>query len=121
MSKLLACQRAMERSILGIKILDKQNSEKIRQKTQVIDALKHALRLKWKWAGHIARSSADRWVKRATNWKGPGGPGAKRKKGRPTARWVDDIPEVAGRDWVKTASDRKKWRQLEEAYTRKGP
>lgn len=121
MSKIRTCQRAMERSILGIKIMDKQNSAKIRQKTKVIDALQHALRLKWKWAGHIARSSADRWAKRATTWKGPGGPGAKRKKGRPTARWVDDIPEVAGGDWMKAATDRKKWRQLEEAYTRKGP
>lgn len=56
-----------------------------------------------------------------------GGPGAKRKKGRPEARagqkarWVDDITEVARRDWVKAATVRKKWRQLEEAYTRKGP
>lgn len=41
-----------------------------------------------------------------------GGPGAKRKKGRPTARWVDDITEVAGRDWVKAATVRKdNWRR----------
>ncbi|CAH2086075.1 unnamed protein product [Euphydryas editha] len=116
--KIRTCQRAMERSILGIKTIDKVNSTKIRYKTKVIDALQHAQRLKWKWAGHIARSSEERWPKRVTKWIGPEG---KRRRGRPKARWIDDILQLAGRDWMKTANDRKKWGQLEEAYTRKGP
>lgn len=116
-NKIRTCQRSMERSILGHKLKDKQKSETIRRKTKVIDAVQHAQRLKWRWAGHIARLSNNSWAKQLTKWKGPGG---KRKRGRPNDRWTDDIVKVAGSDWLTTAIDRGKWRQLEEAYTRYG-
>lgn len=116
-SKLRSCQRAMERSILGLRLIDKQKSSNIRNKTKVIDAVQHALRLKWRWAGHLARMSDDRWTKQATLWKGPG---ERRNRGRPRSRWSDDIVSTAGRDWIDTANDRNKWRRLEEAYTERG-
>ncbi|CAH2107217.1 unnamed protein product [Euphydryas editha] len=108
----------LKKKVMDSSLLPCLSRVKIRHKTKVIDALQHAQRLKWKWAGHITRFSEERWPKRVTKWIGPEG---KRRRGRPKARWIDDILQLAGRDWMKTANDRKKWGQLEEANTRKGP
>ncbi|KAG6451137.1 hypothetical protein O3G_MSEX006933 [Manduca sexta] len=118
-TKLRSCQRAMERGMLGIKIMEKRKSSDIRQITKIIDAEKHAQHLKWNWAGHMARTTDRRWSKQVTMWKGPEG---KRSRGRPKDRWVDDIQKTAGANWTELAQDREKWRRLEEAYTQdKGP
>lgn len=34
-------------------------------------ALSYAKKLKWKWAGHVARLKDERWTSRVTTWKGP--------------------------------------------------
>lgn len=115
--KIRTCQRAMERSILGIKLKDKCKSEDIRKKTQLIDAAQHAQKLKWRWAGHVARMTDERWTKRVTEWSGPSGT---RSKGRPKDRWIDEIQKIAGKDWMMKAKNRKKWNKLEEAYTQSG-
>lgn len=117
-TKIRTCQRSMERSILGLKLKDKQRSSVIRRKTKVINAVTHAMRLKWKWAGHMIRTKGERWTKLVTIWKGPTG---KRARGRPIDRWTDDLRKVAGDNWMDTARDRVHWKQLEEAYTREGP
>lgn len=111
------CQRAMERSLLNIKLRHKQRNTLIRNKTQVIDALQHAQALKWRWAGHLMRTSDDRWTRTTTLWKGPSG---KRKRGRPQERWQDEIVEIAGKAWKQLATEKKQWKLLEEAYTRRG-
>ncbi|GBP11243.1 hypothetical protein EVAR_6051_1 [Eumeta japonica] len=77
-----------------------------------------ARQLKWKWAGHMIRTTGERWTKLVTTWKGPKG---KRGRGRPIDRWTDDLRKVAGDNWIEAAGDRAQWRQLEEAYTREGP
>ncbi|KAI8425563.1 hypothetical protein MSG28_011388 [Choristoneura fumiferana] len=115
--KIRSCQRAIERSILGIKLADRRRSEDIRRKTQIIDAGQHAQYLKWRWAGHLARITDRRWTKRVTEWMGPRG---KRKKGRPKDRWADEIQKIAGNDWIRQAQNRKAWKQLEEAFTQNG-
>ncbi|CAH2259298.1 jg10039 [Pararge aegeria aegeria] len=69
----------------------------------VTDALHYSQRLKWRWAGHIARMVDDRWTIRLTSWPGPAG---HRKVGRPYARWSDDIAKVAGINWMQVAKDR---------------
>ena len=104
----------MERSILNIRLRDKQRNTIIRKKTQVIDALGHAQALKWRWAGHLARTEDSRWTLRTTTWQGPQG---KRKRGRPVERWHDEIVEFAGKSWLEKAKDRTRWKLLEEAYT----
>ena len=81
------------------------------------DALYFAQSLKWRWAGHVARFGDDRRTINVTKWKGPQG---KRSRGRPRARWQDDIVAQAGKDWMFTAKDREKWNSLEEAFTRRG-
>ncbi|RVE48334.1 hypothetical protein evm_006994 [Chilo suppressalis] len=80
-------------------------------------ALTYALKLKWKWAGHVARLSDGRWTKKITEWRGPYD---KRKIGRPYKRWSDDIIQTANIHWTKSAQDRKKWEKLEEAFTQRG-
>lgn len=82
-----------------------------------MDALDYAKKLKWKWAGHVARMADKRWTNQITTWPGPRG---KRKDGRPYMRWSDDIAKIAGPKWTLTAQDRSNWLSLEEAFTREG-
>lgn len=112
--KVITTQRAMERSILNLKLRYKKRSTDIRKITRLVDALEHCKRLKWKWAGHIARMNDDRWAKKITSWKGPVG---KRSRGRPKERWQDEILKLAGKDWTAKACDRTLWRKMEEAFT----
>lgn len=105
----------MERSILDIKKQDKVRNTNIRRKTNVIDALTHCKKQKWKWAGHVARMDNGNWAKRITTWPGPLN---NRSRGRPKERWIDEINKSAGVDWLQKAQDRKKWNKMEEAFTR---
>lgn len=113
-NKIRTCQRAMERSMLSIRKIQKTRSQEIRKKTKLTDALHQALKLKWSWAGHVARCTDQRWTLRSTKWSGPQG---KRTVGRPQKRWVDDIVATAGKNWENLAQDREEWKKLEEAYT----
>ncbi|GBP21927.1 Putative uncharacterized transposon-derived protein F52C9.6 [Eumeta japonica] len=107
----------MERCILKIKKIQKIRHTDIRQKTKVIDALSHSQKLKWRWAGHIARLSDNRWTRKTTQWTGPLG---QRRRGRPNARWADDIIKVAGTQWLRAAENREYGSSLEEAFTFQG-
>lgn len=113
-NKIITCQRGIERSMLNIKKMQKIRHTSIRKITKAKDALNYAKKLKWKWAGHVARLEDERWTSRVTKWKGPDG---KRLKGRPLTRWADDITNIAGPCWTQTAQDRDKWSSLEEAFT----
>lgn len=100
--------------MLRLKKIQKIRSKDIREKTKLTDALQQALKLKWSWAGHVARCSDQRWTLKSTKWTGPQG---KRKVGRPQKRWADDIASMVGKDWTKLAQDRDSWKKMEEAYT----
>lgn len=116
-NKIQTTQRRMERSCLGLKLKDKVKNVDIRKKTKVCDALSFSLKAKWRWAGHLARYQDDRWTLRSVRWSGPRG---SRARGRPRARWVDEIVAMAGGSWLDTAKDRESWHFLGEAFTRKG-
>jgi hypothetical protein len=116
-NKIKSCQRSMERSIISVKKSQKIRHSTIRNKTNLIDAVTYAKRLKWKWAGHVARMQDNRWTNKVTNWTGPSG---KRKRGRPHMRWWEDVTKIAGANWMQKAQDRSKWLTLEEAFTREG-
>ncbi|CAG9826203.1 unnamed protein product [Diabrotica balteata] len=45
--KIVKAQRAMERSMLGVRLIDKKTNKWIRSKTKVKDAGEHAAKLKW--------------------------------------------------------------------------
>ena len=54
-SKLSIVQRAMERAMLGVSLRDRLRNEEIRRRTKVTDIAQRISKLKWQWAGHIAR------------------------------------------------------------------
>lgn len=73
------------------------------------------MKFKWKWAGHLARTSDARWmVVVVVMWKGPT---EKRRRGKPQRTWINDIKGMAGENWCIKAQDRKSWLEMEEAFT----
>lgn len=117
MQKIKVCQRGIERSMLNIKLRQKVRANEIRSKTKLIDAVDHVLKMKWHWAGHVARMSDEtRWTKILTFWKPQVG---KRKRGRQKRRWEDDIVSTAGKNWMEVALDRQKWKTLEKTYLKR--
>lgn len=99
--------------MLGTSLRDRIWNEEIRRRTKVTDIIKRIAELKWGWAGHEARQNDDRRTSTVINWRPRE---AKRDRGRPQRRWVDDIREITGHNWVQPAQNRQKWRRLREAY-----
>ncbi|GFO08912.1 endonuclease-reverse transcriptase [Plakobranchus ocellatus] len=55
----------------------------------------------------------NRWTKRCTEWQLRSG---RRDRGRPEARWMDDIRRAAGPQWQRKAQDQRKWKTSAESY-----
>lgn len=108
-------QRAMERSILNIRLRDKIRNTSIREETQVQDVGYTIKKLKFKYAGHIMRASNERWEKLVTEWRPYEG---RRKRGRPKTRWRDELENRVGKLWHRETFDRAKWKRIGEAYAR---
>lgn len=115
-NRLKTCQRAMERSVLFLKRQDRVSSVAINTKTKFADVLKHIDQKKWRWTGHMLRNKIDKWNKRVTVWLPKNG---KRRRGRQTRRWEDELRLTAGPYWLRAALDRRHWRELEEAFARR--
>lgn len=79
--RLGVCQRAIERSILGVKRIDRIINTWLRSKTGNSD-----VKLKWDWAGHVTRMHPERWAKITTEWIPTDG---RRHRDRPKNRWRD--------------------------------
>ena len=105
-------KRAMEK-MLKIKLKDKIPATEIRRKTQVMDIMTYIHRQKWKWAGHTARRTDNRWTKRCTEWQPRIG---KRDRGTPATRWMDDIKKTAGPEWQRKAQNQNEWKKSAEGY-----
>jgi len=75
------------------------------------------IKLRMRWAGHVARMGEERKVYRVLLGK----PEGRRPLGRPRHRWVDNIrmnlQEVGCgyMDWIGLAQDRDSWRTLVSA------
>lgn len=106
-------QRKMQRKILGISLRDRISNDTLRSLSSDADALERAMKLKWKWGGHVARLQPERWAHAATIWDPYTG---KRGRGRPRRRWADMFIAGAGKQWSRLARDRKKWKELEKSY-----
>ncbi|CAH2248054.1 jg12749 [Pararge aegeria aegeria] len=65
----------------------------IRRRGRVTNIAQRGTKLKWKWAGHIARRTDGRWGSKVLEWRPRTG---KRSVGWPPARWAEDIEQVAG-------------------------
>lgn len=111
--RLRVTQRSMERSMVGTTRRDRKTNVWLRQQTGVQDIVCKIKKLKWQWAGHIARTADDRWTKIVTEWIPLQG---KRKQGRPSTRWEDDIRKFLGVTWMREANNRIKWCQQGEAF-----
>ena len=53
----MVCQRAMERSILGVELTDRIRNTI--QTNNIADVAEKPAQLKWNWAGHVRRRSSD--------------------------------------------------------------
>lgn len=113
--KLETCQNSMERSMMGKRLSDRIRVDTIKEYTKTKHVTTTIKKLKWRWSGHIIRDK-DKWSKSIMNWFTSH---MKRKRGRPSRRWVDDIKAVAGGLWTRTAKDREEWKRLEEAFVNK--
>ncbi|KAI5737947.1 hypothetical protein M8J77_001036 [Diaphorina citri] len=113
MQKLQTAQRSMERSMLGITRRDRKRITWIRSQTKVMDIVERIKRMKWKWAGHIARRTDERWTTQILQWYPRN---IKRPRKRPKIRWRDEIKQVAGTRWQTAAQDRSVWKSMEETF-----
>ncbi|CAH2237359.1 jg12073 [Pararge aegeria aegeria] len=86
MKRLRVTQRAMERAMLGVSLRDQSEMRCYRIAQRVV-------KLKWQWAGHIARRIAGRWGLKVLEWRPRTG---KRSVGRPPTQWKDEIRRVTG-------------------------
>jgi endonuclease/exonuclease/phosphatase family metal-dependent hydrolase len=111
--KLRVTQRSMERAMVGVTRKDKKTNAWLRLQTGVEDIVRKVKKLKWQWAGHVARMNDNRWTKIVTEWIPID---KKRKPGRPTTRWEDEIANHLGVTWMREASNRKQWCQHGEAF-----
>lgn len=106
--KLAVVQRRMERSMLGLSLLDRVSNEMVRRVTALPDILDMAWSRKLKWASKLARLEEGRWSKATTEWYPRGG---RRNVGRPCTKWEDDIKraqEQCGRSsttWMRDARE----------------
>ena len=111
--KLRTAQRAMERSVTKVKRIDKIRAEDIRARTKFKDVVEHVQKMKWRWAGHVARMNENRWATRCTDWIPRD---RKRPAGRPLQRWRDDLVKFKGNNWREGCQDRAKWKKFLEGY-----
>lgn len=111
--KLEKCQRAMERSMIGVRRQDRLRNVQIREKTKLSDILERIDLQKWRWTGHMLRSRQEKWSQIITQWYPRDG---KRSQGRQQMRWEDELKLTAGPKWRRVAQDRKQWKLLEEAF-----
>ena len=89
--------------MLGISRRDKLGNERIRAEAGVRDVMDKVTRLKWKWAGHVARMRPERWSKSVTErtpWE------RKRMRGGRRRRQRDELVEKAGTGWMPEARER---------------
>ena len=76
---------------------------------------------KWRWAGIVARLADGRWTKLSLTWQPQH---AKRRVGRPCARWSDDLVKFVsgydgqdGVDWYLFAQDEETWNSMERLFS----
>ncbi|KAM0730390.1 hypothetical protein ACS0PU_002719 [Formica fusca] len=98
--------------MLGISLRDHIPNEEVRRRTRITDVVERVARLKWQWAGHVARDNI-KCTKTLMQWRPRE---SRRSVGRPQLRWRDDIQRHAGKNWIQTAQERTTWKEKEEAY-----
>ncbi len=82
-------------------------------------------KLKWSYAGHLAREKRYRWAVKVPNWM----PSKDTwRKGRPATKWTDELVNECKRQkeqgkpethWQHRARDKMKWKAGGEAYAQR--
>jgi len=75
------------RHLLGIKKLDKEKNQSIRQKTGAQHIVKEVKQYQEKWLQHVQRKDTNRMPKQALQYQ----PKGRRNIGRPRKRWRDQL------------------------------
>jgi hypothetical protein len=99
--------------MLGITRKDRRRNQWIRKQTRVRDVIEVTKLIKWRWAGHIARQTDNRWTNTVIQWY-PWG--TEWPQGRSKTRWIDELVRFGGRTWQTKAMNRKEWMELGEAF-----
>ncbi|CAH2256264.1 jg22622 [Pararge aegeria aegeria] len=73
----------MERVMLGVSLRDRIRNEDFRRRTRVTEIAQRVAKLKWKWAGHIARRTDGRWGSKVLEWR----PRKEVDRRHQTSRW----------------------------------
>ena len=130
--RIRSTQRRMLRLILGSpRRPEEEWADYMKRTTHYIEELSGCLgyeswdvvqrRRKFRFAGRVARSCDDRWARRMLQWtpwfRLPSSFG--RRVGRPTSRWLDDLNQFAGSNWIASACDAELWKVLENGYAYK--
>ena len=75
-------------------------------------------RIKWKWAGHVARREDGRWDTEMLGWA----PSGTRRAGHPCRRWADRLDRFFAwygfgpGDWRIVAANRAEWSNYEDEF-----
>ncbi|KAI5733823.1 hypothetical protein M8J76_016373 [Diaphorina citri] len=100
----------MMRSAAGLTLADRIRNETIEEDFKLPDIIKEAKKMKWRWAGHVARMNSQRWALKISNWTPYNN---KRKRGRKRKRWRDELRKI-GVNWQTKARHRKSWEEIME-------
>lgn len=112
--RLARCQRAMERRMLGVRLIEKRSIAWIRKRTGLGDVVVKYRKRKWRHAAKILdQKRGFRWDKWLANWK----PKTSRPLGRPRTRWEDAFIKTAGKHW-QSCVPTPQWLSLLSTYTR---
>ena len=85
--RLEAAQMKFLRNLLGIKKLDKQMNQYIREQTVAQNIVKEINQCQKKWLQHVQRMDTNRIPKQALQYR----PKGRRNIGRPRKRWIDQL------------------------------
>ena len=111
LESLAVAQRKMERQMIEVSLLDHKTNTQISQQIQVVDIRTRTKESKYRWAGHAARMTDNRWKSRAYSWQPRQ---FQRGRGRPSLRWSDELVQRCGRLCTRKAKDRGYWKQVRE-------
>ncbi|CAH2218517.1 jg21791 [Pararge aegeria aegeria] len=88
--RLKVAQHSMERTMLGLSLLDRIPNVEIRNRTGITDIVQRAAALKWNW-------EVGRWSRAILDWQ----PRTEHRSiGLPPTRWRDDMVKAVGKNWM---------------------
>ena len=110
MAILRRTERTMVRSMCGVKLMDRKNTEELTEMLGLKKTLDRMAKANGvRWYGHVIRREDDNILKKAMTMEVNG----QRKRGRPKMTWKRQVEESAKKIGLKIeeAADRTRWRE----------